>query len=411
MNYELFIARRYLSARRKQALISIISGISAMGIMLGVAALIISLALMTGFREDIQGRILGANAHIIVKSYDAEDRLDHWEERILKIKAIDGIAAAAPSTYDKGVLTSKYDTKGSAAVVKGILPGRMAEVTRLRESITEGSFWNETPDPVSPPGIVLGKELAMDLGVGPGDRVTLVSPHMTLAPFGAIPRRRAFEVTGIFESGLYFYDTTWAYVSLASGQSLLSLDSAVSHIEVSVDDPDLADTLAKVIENRLGDVYTANWKEMNKPLLSAFKLEKILMFLAIGLIVLVASFNIITTLVLMVMEKNRDIAILKTMGASQASLRRIFVYQGFAVGLVGTALGTFLGTGTCYILETYRLIQLPSEVYLISYVPFHLKLLDVLLVVTVALAISLIATLYPSRQASGLDVVEGLKHE
>lgn len=412
MRYETFIALRYLRARRKQALVSVISLVSTLGFMVGVAALIIALALMTGFREDIQQRILSTSAHLIVQPLAGSGSMEDYRETLASMEAVEGVVAASPVILDKGLLLSAARSKGEAVILKAVLPEREARVTSLSESMEEGSSLKALEGEGFPPGIVLGHELALSLGVVAGDRVRLVSPNVTLSPLGVVPRTYSFEVVGTFSSGFYLYDTSWAYVHFETGQALWGQGDAAQMIEARVARPErveeVQERLAGVLEPFL---YLTNWKEMNRPLFSAFKVEKLLMFFAIGLIVVVASFNIITTLVLMVMEKHRDIGILKAMGARSQSISRIFTSQGFSVGALGTALGVVLGVGLCYVLHTYKLIPLSPEVYFIPYVPFHVKALDVAVVALAALGISLLATVYPAHQAARLEVIEALKHE
>ena len=411
MRYETFIALRYLKARRKQALISVISLISTLGFTVGVAALVIALALMTGFREDIQERILSTSAHLTLYPLVGDALLADYREPLDAIDGTDGVKAASPVILEKGLLLAPGHPKGEAVVLKAVLPERESRVTSVLEGMTEGSLAALTGES-SPPGIVLGQELAIALGVKVGDRVRLVSPSVTLSPMGVVPRLRSFKVVGTFLSGFYLYDTSWGYIHLNTGQALRGEGDAVETIEVRVTEAGRVEEVQERLARRLGPLWhLRNWKEMNRQLFSAFKVEKLLMFLAIGLIVVVASFNIITTLVLMVMEKHRDIGILKAMGARPQSIGRIFRLQGFSVGALGTALGVALGVGACYVLDTYEIIALSPEVYFIPYVPFHVKALDVAVAALVALGISLLATVVPSRQAARLEVVDALKHE
>lgn len=412
MRYETFIALRYLRARRKHALISVISLVSILGFTVGVAALIIALALMTGFREEVQQRILSTSAHILVQTWGSEG-LENYADAVRKIEAVPGVAAASPAVYPKGLLVSAGNSEGAAVMFKAISPEKESLVTSLASRMESGS-WEalSRPSPGGTPPVILGKDLASELGVKVGDRVRLILPQVTISPLGAMPRMRTFEVAGTFASGYYLSDGSWGIISLAEGQSLLGMKDAAQSIEVRVFDPDRVEEVSARLAGVLPPLCrVANWKEMNRPLFSAFKAEKLMMFLAIGLIVVVASFNIVTTLVLMVMEKNRDIGILKAMGARAQGVARVFVWQGFLVGAAGTALGAALGAGACWLFDTYRLLPLSEDVYYIPYVPFHLKALDVAAVVVAALAISLLATLYPSRQAAKLQVVDALKYE
>jgi lipoprotein-releasing system permease protein len=411
MRYETFVALRYLRARRKQAVISAISLISALGFMVGVAALVIALALMTGFREDIQSRLLSAGAHLVVSPLGRGETLENYKETAARIAAIPGVEAASAVLYEKGLLMAPESGISEAVLLKGVKAEAEKRVTTLTHDMEEGSL-ESLEGEGSLPRIVLGADLADTLGVSAGDRLRLLSARTTLTPFGPMPRSRNFEVGGVFRSGLYLYDSNWALVSLEAAQALRGEGDVAESIEVRVKNPDTVEKVEEaVLQGASETLLTVNWKEMNQSLFSAFKVEKLLMFLAIGLIVVVASFNIVSILMLMVMEKHRDIGILKTFGALPGGIARIFVIQGAAAGAAGTVLGAALGIAACLVMDRWRLIRLSPEVYLIPYVPFHVHALDVAVVVAAAMGVALLATLYPAKLAARLRVVEALRHE
>jgi lipoprotein-releasing system permease protein len=406
--FELFIAMRYLLAKRKQAFISVISLISALGYMVGVMAVLIALALMTGLQGELRDRIVGSAAHVYVTKAGG---LSDPQAEVKRLLAVPRVVGAAPIVLGKALLTS--DGGGEAFItIKGVVPAEERTVTQIERSIVTGSLDALAPhEGESTPAILLGKDLAAALHVAIGDRVKLITQEGTLTPFGPIPRPRFFRVAGTFSLGLYEYDSSYGLVHLDVAERVLGR-SIPDVIELRVDDMFAAQQVADSIPSQLGSDYLAqDWADVNGALFSALWLEKVAMAIAIGLIVMVAALNIAATLILLVMEKNRDIAILKTMGASAASIRRIFVVQGVVIGVLGTALGAAIGHTLIYVLDRFKLIHVPIDVYQISYVPFTLRALDFAIVVASALAICFLATIYPSRQASKLDPAQALRYQ
>jgi lipoprotein-releasing system permease protein len=410
--FELRVALRYLTARRKQAFISLISGISVLGVTVGVMALMIALGLMTGLQGEIRSRILGATAHISVFR-SGETTIEGWREAMDKLLRVPRVKGAAPAVYGKGLLTSG---SGSAvATLKGILPAYERSVTELGSQVVEGSLdalgSAAAPEALQPP-VLLGKDLAQSLGVGVGDVVSLTSPQGRLSPMGVLPRVMKLRVAGTVRSGLYEFDSAWAYLPLATAQRLFATGDGVSLIEVRLDDMYAVRDVAPQLLAALGDGYLTNdWIQMNQSLFSALWLEKTAIAVTIGLIVMVAALNIVATLVLMVMEKHKDVAILVSMGASRGSIARIFVLQGAVIGAVGTTLGSLLGWSACLFLDRYKLLRVPQDVYQVSYVPFTLLPSDAALVILGAMLVCLLATIHPARGASRLDPAEALRYE
>jgi lipoprotein-releasing system permease protein len=405
--FELHIALRYLLARRKQAFISVISLISTLGVTVGVTALIIALALMTGLQGELRDRILGAGAHIYVWKRDGLG-VDYRKE-VAKLRALDGVVGAAPAILGKALLRTE---RGDAFVtLKGIDPALEPEVTDLGRSMTAGRVGDLEPrSETDVPGILVGVDLAKDLGLSVGDSVTVLTPEGTLSPMGMMPRARRLRVGGIFRLGLYEFDAASGFVSLGMAERLLN--TMPSLVELRVADFYAAPAMAARLASTLGPDYsTQDWADMNQSLFSALWLEKMAISITIGLIVIVAALNIIASLVLLVMEKSRDIAILKTMGATRRSVTIVFILQGLLIGLVGTAAGAGLGLTLCWVADRYKLIQIPADVYQISHVPFVVQPWDLAVVVASAIVICFLATIYPSRQAAKLDPVQALRFE
>ena len=407
MNFPWFVARRYLTARRRQAFISVISVVSTLGVGVGVMALVIALALMTGVQSELRDRIVGSAAHVYVYKLGGFEDID---AELPKMQS-PGVIGAAPAMVGVGLLQSTA-SEGVFVRVKGIDPKLEPSVTDIRSAITEGSLdklvnrGEQDRD-----GIVLGVDLAKSLGVHVGDQVTLLTLHTVLTPGRPVPLPRYFEVVGIARFGYYDTDTSSAFVTMASAQRALGPQSSL-FIQLRLANMDDAPAVREQLGESLGRSYVIeDWMDLNAPLYSALWLEKIAISLTIGLIVMVAALNIVASLILLVMEKSRDIAILRTMGASARQVRQIFVLQGLIIGLVGTSAGALLGLLVSQIADRSQLIKLPSEVYQIAYLPFRVQPLDVIVVVVSVLAVCLAATIYPSRQAGRLDPAEALRHQ
>jgi lipoprotein-releasing system permease protein len=407
MPFELFIALRYLLAPRKQAFISLISIISVVGVAVGVAALVIALALMTGLQGELRDRILGSTSHIYVwKNAGIEDY--HAEARALLKTA--GVEGAAPAILGQALVST--ERADSPITIKGIDPALEPMVTDLGRSMQSGTVEALTQeDDSGRPGILLGRDLAGKLGVKVGDTVTLLTPQGTLSPMGVLPRSRIARVVGVYSLGLLEFDSAYAFVSLSFAQRLLGKGHP-DLIQLRVADiygaPAIADA---IVASSKGEYVAQDWSDINQPLFSALWLEKMAISITIGLIVIVGALNIISSLVLLVMEKSRDIAILKTMGTSSSRIMVIFMTQGSIIGFVGTVIGGALGLALCWTFDRYRLIQIPIDVYQISYVPFVVRPFDFAVVIVSALTICFLSTLYPSRQASRLDPVQALRFE
>jgi len=411
MSFEWYVARRYLTARRRQAFVSLISLVSIVGVCVGVMALVIALALMTGVQSELRDRIVGSTAHIYV--YRIGGGFEDLNGTMAKLAATPGVAGAAPAILG-GALMQASGAESAFVTLKGIDPAREPQVTDVANAMRGGSLTALTNRPEGArQGIVLGADLAKTLHVTMGDVVTVLTPEVTLLPLmSPIPKSRPFEVVGTFRFGFWEYDSAYAMVSLPTAETLLNRPDGPELIQLKLTQMDRAPEIRTALQERLGaDYLVQDWTELNKPLYSALWLEKVAISLTIGLIVIVAALNIVASLVLMVMEKSRDIAILRTMGASARAVRRIFIYQGLTIGLIGTSLGTVLGLVACGVLEHYQLIKLSGEVYQITYLPFRVLPLDVTVVVVSAIVVCLIATIYPARQAGKLDPAEALRHE
>ncbi|MCC6544317.1 MAG: lipoprotein-releasing ABC transporter permease subunit [Nitrospirae bacterium] len=409
--YELFIALRYLKAKKRHKAISLNTFISIGGVSLGVAALIATLAVMTGFSEDLRNKILGTNAHIIVQGA-TRSGISEYKKIVDNIDKVPHVISAAPFIHNEVMLTSPFGTTGT--VVRGIDPSFEGSVTDLARTIKMGDIRSLqsglTIDGTLYPGIILGAELARHLAVSMGDTINVVSPTGDIGPMGMIPRFKRFAVVGIFDSGMYEYDSKLAYVSIPDAQKFFNTADVVSAVSVKTDDIFKAKEIARDIEAVLGPSYYArDWMEMNRNLFSALLLEKIVMFIILTLIVLVAAFNIIGTLTMIVIEKSREIAILKTMGARRRGIMSIFIIQGVVIGVTGTIIGTPLGYGISVLIQHF--FSLPADVYYIAHIPVRINIQDIMLVGFSAIGISLLATLYPSWQAAKLDPVEALRYE
>ena len=407
MPFELEIALRYLLAKRRQVFISVISLVSTLGVTVGVMALVIALAIMTGLQQELRDRILGSTAHIFVWKRGG---IDDYHAEVEKLKQVAGVTGGAPAVTGLALITS--GTGEGFATIKGIDPILERQVTELGGAITDGSLDDLAPrSEDDTPGILIGYDLANKLGASVGESVTIVTPQGTLSPFGMVPRSRRLRVAGIFRLGLLEFDSAYGYVSLDTANRLIG-SSGVDHLELKVNDLIAAPAISDRIPRELGQDYlTTDWADMNRSLYSALWLEKIAMGIGIGLIVAVAALNIIASLVLLVMEKTRDIAILKTMGASARSVMFIFLLQGVIIGVVGTLAGAALGVVVSEVADRYRLISIPGDVYQITYLPFRVQPIDLTFIVLGAIIVCFIATLYPSRQAAKLDPAQALRYE
>ena len=421
MSWELFVGLRYLRSRRRAALLSLISLISLLGVTIGVATLDIVLAVMTGLEQDLRDKILGFNPHIVVVSYagpvPAEPGL------VDKVTSVPGVSAAAPFTYGQAMLT--VGRTASGVVVRGIDPARAGAVVDVERHLQSGRLdglaklhpVTLAPDEgggnVELPGLLLGGELARQMGVATGDVVSLVSPLGTPGPGGMVPRIKRFVVAGVFDSGMFDYDTTLVYMALPDAQRFFDLRDGVTGIEVRVNDVFGAREVARAVERALGGFpYRArDWMEINRNLFSALKLEKVVYGIVLCLIVVVAAFNILATLTMVVKEKRRDIAVLKSMGAANGSIGRVFILNGAIIGLAGTLLGNLLGVAGCWILARYQFIELPKDVFLVTTLPVRMDAVNFLVVAAISVAICVIAALAPARRAASLVPVEVIRYE
>ena len=410
MSFVTFVSGRYLRTRQKQTFISLITVLSIAGVTVGVMALIVVIAVMAGFETDLKSRIMGIRPHLVITK--KQGTFTDYNQILKRVKPIGEIETA--SAYITTQIVLRTTTRAAGAILKGIeaVQGKSGindvDTSRLVTPFVEKEASGENHQL---PGIILGKELAANLGMIRGDTVYLISPRGMLSPAGHIPSMIKFQVVDLFESGMYEFDGTLSFVDLMQAQKMLRMPASVSGIEIRLVDMDQVESISNMIERAIGSDYAIeNWKQMNRNLFSALRLEKTVMFVILALIVLVAAFNIAGSLVMMVMEKRKDIAILKTMGATARSIGRIFVIKGLMIGLVGTVLGTSAGLVLCTLLERYSFIHLPADVYYISTLPVNLKASDVVLIAVSALFICFAATLYPARQAAGIDPVEAIRH-
>jgi lipoprotein-releasing system permease protein len=437
MRFEFFIASRYLRAKRKQAFIGIITVISIAGVTAGVASLVIALAINNGFRQDLQDRLLGSTSHLnLLRTMG--DAVADWHPLMERLRKQPHVVAAAPDIYEQVLISLGPRAKG--AVLKGIILEDEKKVSDLLDSVKQGSAQalqenapvvggpTQSPDGdaelqvdslraiqqrrAAMPPIILGKEMADELGAKVGSEVLVTSPQGELTPFGFVPKYIRFRVAGIFDSGFYDYDSSWAVARLSDIQRLFALGDVVQMIEFKIDDIYKAPEVGQQLERAAGAGFmTTNWMEQNKPLFHALKLERLVTFITVGLIVFVAALNILISLTMMVMEKNRDIAVLMSMGTRKTQVRKIFVAQGALIGIVGTALGLVLGYALSWIGGHYHVFSLAPEVYSIDYVPFAPRVMDGVLVAVVAVGTALVATIYPSWSASRILPAEALRYE
>lgn len=435
MSFELFIASRYLVSRRKQAFISIISLVSVLGVAIGVAALVVVMGVYNGFTTDIRDKILGSNSHILIMSTDitafdpprasgslpldndsaepdtAATEIYSTSPLLEKVQAMPGIKAATPYLYTEVLLSTPRGATG--LILRGIDPFQAGEALPLLHELSEGNVSGLQTDADSPPGIIVGKDLADRFQLKVGSRINLMSPAGQRTTAGFAPKIKPFKVVGVFRSGMTDYDNRLAYVSLTASQDLMGLPAGrISGIEAFVNDPYEARSVGESIEAALGvPFYARNWMDMNAGLFAALQLERIGMFIVLAMIILVGSFSIITSLVMLVMEKTRDIAILMSMGATSGVIRRIFMLQGTIIGAVGTSVGYIVGLTLAWLLKKYQFIQLPPGVYTMDKLPILISVPDTVLIGVVSLLMCFLATIYPARQASRLLPAEALRYE
>ena len=409
MSFAFFVARRYLFARRKQAFIYVISIMSILGVALGVAALVVVLGVYNGLTTDMRDKILGANAHGIVMSYMPDAFAEH-PELLGEVLKTPGVTGATPFIYTEVMLSAGKGVKG--LVLRGIDPKTAPSVLTMLRKMKRGSI-ARLSQTEGLPGIIIGEELAKRIGLGIGSRVNLLSPSGQETAAGFQPRIRAFEVAAIFKTGMFEYDSSLAFVTLDACRDVLGLDPGfLSGIEITVDDVFKADVIAQRISSTVGSpFYARNWMEMNANLFAALKLEKIGMFILLAMVVLIGSFSIVATLVMLVMEKTKDIAVMLSMGATRRTIRRIFMLQGTIIGFVGTLLGYALGLTVGYLLKRYQFIKLPENVYTLDHLPIIITLSDVLIIGAAAMLLCFLATLYPARQAARHKPAEALRYE
>jgi lipoprotein-releasing system permease protein len=450
MRFELFIATRYLRAKRRQAFIGVITGISVLGVAAGVASLIVALAVNNGFRQDLQARLLGSTADISVLRVES-DGIHDWRPLLEKLSKQPHVVAAAPAIYEQVLISRGPRARG--AVLKGMLPQYERKVSDLLNSVNLGSATAldepnaaepiasvgtgaspvqaesktrpnpsiaQSPDDLAGvqqrvaamPPIILGTDMADGIGATVGSVVLVVSPQGELTPFGMVPKYIRFRVAGIFNSGFFDYDSSWAFIRLADAQQLFGLGDVISVIQFKIDDIYQAGEVAHALEQAAGQGFmTTNWMEQNKPLFRALRLERVVTFITIGLIVLVAALNILISLIMMVMEKTKDIAVLMSLGTKKKQIRRVFIAQGVLIGVIGTAIGLVIGYAISYAGGHYHFISLSAEVYSIDYVPFAPRLGDGIIVALVSIGISFVATIYPSWSAARILPAEALRYE
>ena len=408
MFLELFLSIRYLRAKRKQAFISVITVISVLGVMIGVMALVVVLSVMNGFRADLMSKILGVKSHLLVLSY--KGAFNDYKRVAGRVGQVEGAVATTPFIHSQVMVNRSGNVSG--AILRGVHPETAGNVLSIESMIKDGSLSSLESSWDGLPTIIIGNELSKQLGAYPGDILNMISPEGKLTPMGRVPNSQKYKVTAVFDSGMYEYDASMVFVSLKEAQAFLGFGDRVSGLEVKVKDVYKSDKVGLKIQNALGKPYwTKDWKVMNKSLFSALKLEKFAMFVILTMIVLVGALNIISTLVMVVMEKTRDVAILRAMGASAKSIMTIFMVQALLVGLVGTLAGLASGLGICHLLARYKFISLPSDVYYITTLPVRVEFWDVCLVSLSAVVISFLATIYPSWHASKLNPVEAIRYE
>jgi lipoprotein-releasing system permease protein len=413
MPYEIFIANRYLRSKRRTGFISLINYMSILGVMIGVAALIIVLSIMNGFESEVQSRIIGFGAHIELRKYHYEGLEDPGKIRE-QIQDVPHIVGISPYVNEKGLIISK--NKKSGVVIKGVDQATVRQVSDIEDDVVYGTFNVDEIEGSNGqrnlPGIVLGRYLADKLGVGLGERVQILSPTGISPILAKIPNLKTFEVTGYFETGIFEFDDVFAYVSIKEAQKLFDMRDTVTGLEIKLDDLNRADLVSNRIDELLGYPYaTVTWFDMNKNLFSWMKIEKWAAFIILSLIIMVAAFNIVSTLIMIVLEKTKEIGILKSMGASSASIMKIFIFEGLIGGILGTSLGCLIGFSLCWAQEKYKFFALPADVYIISALPILMKASDFVMIAGAAVLLCFLATVYPARRAARLDPVEAIRYE
>ena len=415
MPYELFIALRYLRAKRKQVMISVITVIAIAAVSLGVASLIVVLAMMTGFRQEFQAKILSGTAHLNLTLKERQP-IENYRDLVRQLSSLPHIRSASATLYQRVLVQGQKDTDG--AVLKGVdlsAPRSANEVFQFAvkgdpQLLAEPEIDQESGAKID--RIILGRELARTVGLNLGDVATIISPQGHLTPVGLAPRYRDFKVAGIFESGLSDYDATWAYISLEAAQRLSGAEDVAELIQMKVDDVDAVKKIGDQVLATVGDDYEVqDWQQLNAPIYSALSYEKYLTGIALLIVIGIAALNIITVLIMIVMEKHKDIAILKSMGASSRSVMYVFMAQGLSIGIVGVIIGVALGTGFCYFANDQRWIKLPVGAYALDYLPFYATAIDAVVVAAVTIAISFLSTIFPSLSAARLNPVEALRYE
>jgi lipoprotein-releasing system permease protein len=419
VKFELFVAARYLRAKRRQAVIGVITIISVIGVTAGVASLVIALSINAGFQKDLQDQLLGSQSHVNLVRVQ-NDGIENWQELMTRLEKQPHVTGAAPVMY--GQVMASRAARASGALVKGVIPEYENRVSELLKSVKIGSARALEPCAETDaacksgkalPPIVLGKDLAETIGATVGSTIMVISPQGELSPVGMMPKYQQFKVAGIFRSGFYNYDSAWAFIRLADAQRLFSLpEGVISVIEFKIDDLYKAEQVGNELEKAAGPGFLAkNWMDENRALFRALRLERVVTFLTIGLIVFVAALNILISLIMMVMEKTKDVAVLISMGAKRRQIRGIFIFQGVLIGVIGTVAGLILGYGIAIAGAKYHFVALSAEVYSIDYLPFAPRLIDGVLIAAVALLISFVATLYPSWSAARVLPAEALRYE
>ena len=408
--FELFIAKRYLRAKRKQVVISVITAISVIGVAAGVMALVIALAINNGFRSTLERNLLGLTAHVSILQKQPGEGIEGWEQLAAKLARLPHVKSATPALYDTGLLAGPVNNDG--VQIKGIAIAGGAPVPEALLHLKAGSIEAIPSAEGERPGIILGYRLAEQLGAVVGKPVTLTIPNGHMTPLGPRPSFVALRVAGVFESGFFQFDTSLGFMELATMQKIFGLGDVLNSIELTLDEVNTAPQVAAAAEPLIGPKLAATtWQEQNRPLLNALNMERVVTVVTIGLIQVVAALNILIALVMMVMEKHRDIAILMSMGARARQIRRIFVWEGAMIGAVGTAIGLTAGYTICFFADKYKWLRLDETVYSISFVPFTTHWVDAVWIAAAAMAVSLIATLYPARSATKIAPVESLRYE